>query len=540
MPTVAPVKPTGDNQPDPPKTSRRARRAAAADETQASVWPTPAAAAGAVAGGAGAAGAAAGAADAVAGPAGAVRGAGSAARGATGSAPGPAPEPLTERGTLGRLPARAAVGRISVETPVLVGAAAVVLALLVVAIGALFILPAADITVTPRQEAIGPIPLTVTANPDASAVDTANAVVPAVRLDVPVDITETFPTAGKRIELTAATGTVTFRNVDFTATNTIPAGSVVSTPNGTKFTTNKSVTVPRAGLVGLQIVPSFADVTVTAVKKGTAGNVEPNAITVIPPGEDPVTLTVRNKEATTGGARDEFPKIDQKDIDRALADLRTKLAGAFAADVAAGAGAPAGTTLFPETAAIGDATPTIDPATLLGQEVATFDLGLSADGTVIAVDASPVEKIAEARLLANVGSGFRLVDGSIHVDQGKPVVTNGVVSFPVTASAARVRILDPDALRALVKGQSIEQAKVLLKPYGVVTIDTWPAWVSSITGFDARLTVTIGGPAGSGPGPGSSGVPSSVSPGSSSGSSTAAPASVPPAGSGAAATSAAP
>ena len=536
VPTVVPVEPTSDNPPDPPKTSRRARRGAAGDETQATVWPAAAGAAGAVAGGAGAAGAA-GAADAVAGPAGAAASAGSAAPGAMRSAPGVAPEPRTGSGTLGSLPIRAAVGRIRVETPVVVGVAAIVLALLIVAIGAIFILPAADITVTPRQEAIGPIPLTVTANPDASAVDTANAVVPAVRLDVPVDITETFPTAGKRIELTAATGTVTFRNVDFTATNTIPAASVVSTPNGTKFTTDKSVTVPRAGLVGLQIVPSFADVTVTAVKKGTAGNVEPNTITVIPPGEDPVTLTVRNKAATAGGARDEFPKIDQKDIDRALADLHTKLNEAFAADVAAGAGAPAGATLFPETAALGDATPTIDPATLLGQEVATFDLGLGANGTVIAVDASPVEKIAEARLLSNVGAGYRLVDGSIKVDQGKPVVTAGVVSFPVTASAARVRILDPGALRALVKGQSVEQAKVLLKPYGVVTIDTWPAWVSSITGFDARLTVTIGGPAGSGSGPGSSGAPS---PGSSSGSSTAAPASVPPAGSGAPATSAAP
>jgi hypothetical protein len=541
VPMVPPVEPTGDDGPEPPKSTRRARRAAAGDETQVSVWPAAAAgAAGLAAGAAGSAGVPAGAADAVAGPGGAFPAAGSAARGASDSAPGMAPEPRTGSGTLGSLPARAAVGRLSVETPVLVGAAAVVIALLVVAIGAIFILPAADITVTPRQDAIGPLPLTVTANPGASAVDNANAVIPAVRVDVPVDITETFPTAGKRIELTAATGTVTFRNVDFTATNTIPADSVVSTPNGTKFTTDKSVTVPRAGLVGLQIVPSFADVTVTAVKKGTAGNVEPNAITVIPPGEDPVTLTVRNKAATTGGKRDEFPRIDQKDIDRALADLHTKLADAFAADVAAGADAPAGTTLFPETAAIGEAMPTVDPATLLGQEVATFDLGLGADGTVIAVDASPVEKIAEARLLANVGSGYRLVDGSIKVDQAKPVVTAGVVSFPVTASAARVRILDPDALRALVKGQSVEQAKALLKPYGAVTIDTWPAWVSSITGFDARLTVTIGGPAGSGSGPGSSGPPSSVSPGSSSGSSTIAPASQPPAGSGAPAASAAP
>jgi hypothetical protein len=502
---IAPIAPaaeaeaTDDSSIDAPPTTRRTRRGAVDEDTQMIAWP-----------------AAAGAAGTAAGAAGAAPVAGSAAPEAMRSAPGAAPEPRTYAAKTGGLPVRAAIGRWQVETPVLIGVAAVVVALLVVAVAALYILPAADITVTPRHEAIGPIPLSVTADPNASAVDTANAVIPAVRVDVPVDVTETFPTGGKRIQLTAATGSVTFRNVDFTATNTIPAGSVVSTPNGTKFSTDKDVTVPRAGLVGLQIVPAFADVTVTAVKKGTAGNVEPNTITVIPPNEDPVTLTVRNKAATTGGKRDEFPKIDQKDIDNALADLHTKLDQAFTAAVAAGAGAPAGTTLFPETAALGDATPSLDPATLLGQEVATFDLGLSAGGTVIAVDPSPVEKIAEARLVANVGSGNRLVDGSIKVDQAKPVVTNGVVSFPVTASAARVKILDPDALRALVKGQSVDQAKTLLKPYGDVTIDTWPGWVSSITGFDARVTMTIGGQTGSGAGPGSSGAPSGGSPGSAS------------------------
>jgi Baseplate J-like protein len=521
MPASAAEAETTDGSPaDAPPTTRRARRAAVDDDTQMIAWP-----------------AAAGAAGAVASTAGVAPVAGSAAPEAMRSAPGEAPEPSAGAARSGLLPARAAIGRWQVETPVLIGVAAVVIALLVVAVGALFILPAADITVTPRQEAIGPIPLSVTANPVASAVDTTNAVVPAISVDVPVDVSATFPTAGKRIQLTAATGTVTFRNVDFTATNTIPAGSVVSTPNGTKFSTAKDVTVPRAGLVGLQIVPAFADVNVTAVKKGTAGNVEPNTITVIPPNEDPVTLTVRNKAATTGGARDEFPKIDQKDIDKALADLHTKLDEAFTADVAAGAGAPAGTTLFPETAALGDATPTIDPATLLGQEVATFDLGLSAGGTVIAVDASPVEKIAEARLVANVGSGYRLVDGSIKVDQGKPVVTNGVVSFPVTASAARVKILDPDALRALVKGQSVDQAKTLLKPYGDVTIDTWPGWVSSITGLDARVTFTIGGQTGSGAGPGSSGASSSSSPSTSTGASSS---TYPASGTSAPATSAAP
>jgi hypothetical protein len=156
--------------------------------------------------------------------------------------------------------------------------------------------------------------------------------------------------------------------------------------------------------------------------------------------------------------------------------------------------------------------PSPDPLTLIGQEIETFDLAMSAKGTVIAVDASPVQTIAQARLLSNVGSGYRLVDGSIRIDQGDPVVTGGVVSFPVTATATRVRIVDPDALRAMVKGQSVDQARALLTPYGQVSITTWPGWVSSITGFDSRLTVTVDGQTGSAPGSSSAPGASSSSP----------------------------
>ena len=408
--------------------------------------------------------------------------------------------PAASGGGSGRSRAEGSVARPRVRTPVLVGVAALLVALAVAAVGGYLILPAADITITPTAEAIGPLPLTITADPEATAVDTNNGVVPADRIEIPVDVTNTFTTTGVRTELKAAKGTVTFRSVNFLASNTIPAGSVVSTQNGTKFTTDRSVTVPKATFADPVVDPSFADVDVTAVKKGTGGNVEPNTITVIPASEDPVTLSVRNKEATTGGLRNEFPRVDQKDIDAAIAALNTKVNDAFTAAVAAGAGAPPGTTLFPETAVLGTGIPAPDPLTLLGQEIETFDLGMSASGTVIAVDASPVQAIAQARLVSNVGSGYRLVDGSVRIDQGDPVVTDGVVSFPVTATADRIRILDPDALRAMVKGQSIEQARALLAPFGAVSIATWPSWVSSITGFDSRLTITIDDKSGSGPG----------------------------------------
>ena len=97
-----------------------------------------------------------------------------------------------------------------------------------------------------------PIDLRIVADPNATAADPEARVVPAVTKEVPVEVSQTFEVTGKRVEETAATGTVRFRNKDFTSSNTIPRGSIVSTQGGRRFRTEQSVTVPQAELVGLQ------------------------------------------------------------------------------------------------------------------------------------------------------------------------------------------------------------------------------------------------------------------------------------------------
>jgi hypothetical protein len=206
-----------------------------------------------------------------------------------------------------------------------------------------------------------------------------------------------------------------------------------------------------------------------------------------------LTLKVRNRAATSGGTHEEFPRIGQADIDAALEALRPQLDEAFAAAVDGGAGAPEGAIVFAETAALGEAALTVDPATLVGQEVETFDLGLRATGTVIAVDDSPVEAIAESRLLANVGATHRLVEGSMDIDRGDPTVTDGEISFPVTARAERVRLLDPVDLLARIEGQTIEAAEISLSEFGDVEIVPWPDWVTTIPGIDSRIKLRIAG-----------------------------------------------
>jgi hypothetical protein len=356
------------------------------------------------------------------------------------------------------------------------------------------LLPSASVVVTPRDETIGPLRMSISASDTVTEPDVEAGVVPAETLTVDVNAARTFPVTGVRVEETKAKGTVRFRNKDFTRSNTIPKGSIVSTQSGVRFRTNSAVTVPRAELVGLQVFPATANVKVTAAEAGTDGNVEPNTILIIPRGEDPLTLDVSNPDATTGGTREEFPQVEQKDIDAALAQLGSDLQAAFGERMTDPSLAPEGSTLFPETGVLGPPEYTVDPASLLEQEVETFDLGASASGTVRAVDTAAVQAVAEQRLTANVEADHQLVEGSSDITVEDAVVSDDRITFPVVATATQIALLDPVAIEAAIRGLPLDDAQRVLGEYGIAELTVWPDWVTTIPTIDARVDVSIGGP----------------------------------------------
>ncbi len=389
-------------------------------------------------------------------------------------------------GTLG-----VSVGRGMPRTSLLVGLAAIALAVLIGGVGAYLVLPSATIVVSPKEEPVGPVGVTILADPTATAPDAEAGVVPAESVTLDLDVTNTFPATGKRVETTRATGTVRFENRDPTSSNTISSGSIVRTESGLRFQTSSNVTVPKAELSGLKILPRFASVKVTAVDKGPDGNVDANRINEVPRDENSQFLKVTNPEATGGGKREEFPKVTQKDIDAAMAALEPALQAALTARLADPSIAPEGATIFPETAELGAPIPSVDPATLLDQEIATFDLGLSASATVTAVNADPVETIAADRLRDAVDPNHRLVDGSIDVTVEPAVISGDQISFPASATARQVAILDPAALKTQVMGRPLEEARTILEAYGTVQLSAWPDWVSTIPTLDGRVELTI-------------------------------------------------
>jgi hypothetical protein len=370
---------------------------------------------------------------------------------------------------------------------------------------AYLLLPSASIVLTIRPAPLAPVDFVVTADPAATAPDPAAAVVPATRLEIPLTASGTFKSTGKRVDEAAAVGSVRWTNCDVKLAYTIPRGTLARTAAGVAFATDEAMFLPVAILSGSgktrTVTCQDRAVNVTAAKTGPTGNVAAGTITVIPGQYNNVVISVRNPVATAGGIRNEFPKVIQKDVTAALAALGKQLDAQLAAGAAAPAGLPAGSTAFPETATRGAATPTVDPTTLVDQEVAQFDLGVTATGTIVTVDQAPILALGEARLAAAVPADRDMVAGSALVTVGPGTVDAQRVRFGVTARAESAPRVDESALRTQLKGRSPTEARAILAAYGDATVTLWPSWATTIPTLDARVDLRVEGVAGVSPTP---------------------------------------
>jgi hypothetical protein len=258
-----------------------------------------------------------------------------------------------------------------------------------------------------------------------------------------------------------------------------------------QFRTDRAVTIEAAtyDLATKKFTPGTATASITAVDPGTAGNVDPNTITRVPRGESGRLLDVTNPNATKGGKREEFPRVAQADIDAATAALREQLTTNFQDKLADPSLTEDGTTAFPETASLGDPTFTVEPSSLLGDEVAKFDLGAAASGTVLAVDESAVEAVAAADIATHVEAGYSLVEGSSNVDPSPGTVDGGMITFPVVITAREVLQLDTAAIEQEIRGKTLAEAQTILQRYGAADLTVWPDWVGTVPTLDARVDV---------------------------------------------------
>jgi hypothetical protein len=383
-----------------------------------------------------------------------------------------------------------------VRTGVAIAIGVAVLALVIVgSLLAVDLLPSATIVLHPRSDEIGPLPLTIEARADVTAPDPAALVIPAQRITFQLQAAQTFTATGTKLVETKGTGTVTFSNFDTGGANRIDAGSIVKTQSGIEFATQATVTLPNATIqFPFTIVPSTADVAVQAVAPGPDGNVGNNSITVVPKGENKRLLQVTNQQATSGGASTQTTVISSQDVDAAKTAIDAALNADLDTQLGARTGVPVGLTLFPETRAVGATTYATDPAALVDTQAPTFGINATAEAAVMAVDATPLTGVAEARLRTKVNAGWTILAGSIVSEVGVPSVAGEVISYPVSVHATQVHSIDQAALLGQIKGLLLGDARARLDDYGDVDITVWPDWVSTIPTHTDRITFTIGDP----------------------------------------------
>ena len=337
------------------------------------------------------------------------------------------------------------------------------------------LLPHAAITLTPHVETVGPVTFSVRADPSATSVDQDAAVVPAVTITIPVEAEGEFPATGKRVERTAATGAVRWTNCDPTAPYNIPSGTVVRTAAGIDFSTDEAVFLPVAILSGRRRVAQAR----VPDQRGRGHGRHARTVGQRPGRHDPGRAGALQPQRRPR----EQPRRDERRQARGVhpdpaggRGRRHGAAGQGARDDVRDrrsrtrAGVPDGMTVFPETAVLGDPIPDLDPQTLVGQEVDSFTLHATAEGTVLAADATPAQAIAEDRIQAAVSDGYELVPDSTSIKVGEGTVKDGVIVFPVSATAKQVRPLDAAALEQSVLGLPFDEAEKVLEPYGEVVI----------------------------------------------------------------------
>ena len=360
--------------------------------------------------------------------------------------------------------------------------------------GVYLLLPSATVVLTLNEEPVGPLSLTIRVDPAIKALNDSTLTVPGVVAEFAAQASGTFDATGQNVVDTVATGTVTFTSCNTGSAVTIPAGTQVETAGGVAFGTNSAVTVPKATLVGLTCTPSTADVPVTAVKKGLAGNVAVGAIVNVPAWLATALVVadqVTNQKATSGGTHTVTPFVQQSDIEAAEASLAEQLDSVAQAKMADPSAVAAGFELFPKTAYMGDPTFDPDPATLLNQAVSSFDLAATGTETATAADLLTVRSLAASKVQARVQVGHALVAGSVEVTFGSPTAQGAVVSVPVVAGGLQTATLNVNQLRAAIKGKSAAAARTYLSQYGDAQVSLSPFWVSTISGFDFRIDVRV-------------------------------------------------
>lgn len=366
--------------------------------------------------------------------------------------------------------------------------------LLVVALAAgAALLPGATVRITPATFALDARPYSITVAVAGREADQLEVTIPG-------------SATGERIELIAATGTVTFYNYNFRFIQ-VPAGTGLAADD-INFVTTQTVVVPGSGFVGFERVPGTENAPVAALQLGPDGNVPEGAIDTITDsgirsqlreqGSNPNRL-VENAEPTSGGGELSHAVITDTDIAAVMAKIETQLAASVETRLAADPTRIYATASEPEV-------PDIEvPPDLVGTEdTPTFELSATLDFDRPYASRADVEATARSLLLSDdsaAPTGTTILPDSITIELGPATASAEGLQVTALVASAAAAAIDVGAVRDRVAGLTVAEARAALEDLGEIQVDLWPSWLDRLPGLAFRISVETVAPS---PGPSAS------------------------------------
>ena len=350
-----------------------------------------------------------------------------------------------------------------------------------------YAVPGATITLSPKTETLQVV-RDVIADPAVDAVDYSLNTVPARLLTSSESWQTSVATTGS-VELpdAPARGAVLFVN-QLAQDVTIPAGTRVSTSDGSNVVFQTLAEVALAGAVG-----STAEVEVIAEEPGPQGNVAENLVNRVE-GALGVQVEVRNLEPTSGGALRETAAVAAEDKDRLRAQVLQFLHAVALANME--------TELTEREFLSSDA---IRVVTIIdenyshdvGEPSTELALVMRAELQGTAVDTTVASGLAFDSLGQAVPPGFSLVPDSIRFESGSVVGVDdaGRVTFSMIGNGVAAANLALDQPITAVTGQSPDIATAYLFQQlplrAIPSVKIWPIWFDRLPYLTTRIQTEI-------------------------------------------------
>lgn len=353
----------------------------------------------------------------------------------------------------------------------------------VVAFFALYVLPAATITLSPGRENVA-VTVPLTADPSVLVADFDTNRLPARLVEKIVEATGTIPTSGSQQKPTdRATGTVVFSNLGTTPVE-IPVGTMVSTSTGTAVSFATTANATLEGGVGARVT-----VPVEATDTGTIGNVRANTINTVS-GALRFRVRVSNPNGTFGGGSAMVRVVTQQDRDTLLERVREQIEAQAYEELLTEL--EPGEWLPPQSVQTFVVSPDFDKFNDDEGDDLRLTLRMRVRGT--AMNESQTGEVMLAAVRRSVPDRGMLVAESVRAQRTPGAEAIGTsIQFTMTGTAEYVIPIDVAEVRQIVAGLSPEAATQQLMARWPLEqtpqIHRDPDWLATLPGFGSRIQV---------------------------------------------------